>query len=283
MTDIEELSLTLNAIYQEILLFLPKLIAALTIFVVGLYLVNLLIKLLVRALEKRRVPAEVTQFISNYGRWTLIILIVIVSLQQVDFDLTAFVAGLGILGFTIGFALQDITQNIISGLLLLVQRPFEIGDLVKIEEFQGYVTAIDIRTTTLRTLDGRDVLIPNYNVLTHPITNFTKDPDIRLGLPISISYDDDLNHIKDVTFKAVESVAFVMKNPAPEILYQGFADSAINLVAYFWINILETSEIQAFDGVLQAINEAYRREGIVIPYPISIELPNVPAASAPKQ
>ena len=189
----ESFSDVLQILISQTILFLPKLLAALTIFIVGIYLSNLLIRLTVNMLERRKVRPELTQFISSYGYIALLTLVVMTTLQQVDFNLTAFIAGLGIVGFTAGFALQDITQNIVSGLILLAQRPFEIGELVEISEFVGYVRRIDVRATTIETLDGRDVLIPNYSVMSNPITNYSHDPKVRVDIRLSISYEDNID------------------------------------------------------------------------------------------
>jgi len=272
----EAIMTTLTPLLNQIVLFLPRLAAAITIFVVGVYLSNLLTRMLVNAFARRKVRPELTQFISSYGRITLLILVVMITLEQVDFNLTAFVAGLGIVGFTAGFALQDITQNIVSGLILLVQQPFEIGELVEIDGFVGNVRRIDIRATTIETLDGRDVLIPNYAVMSNPITNFSHDPKVRVDVTVNISYDDNIDLVRELTRRAIMSVPFVLDDPIPEVLYESFGESSLELRAYYWFDIVQTPLREARDGGVTAIMKAYKQAGILIPYPIAVELSAMP-------
>lgn len=260
----------LTPIFQQLILFLPKLAAALTIFFLGIYLTNLVTRFLVRSLTRRNVNSGLTQFISSYVRTALIILIIFTALLQVDFDLTAFLAGLGIVGFTIGFALQDITQNIVAGLILLVQQPFELEDLVEIDGFTGYVREINIRTTRIHTLDGRDILIPNYSVISHPIVNYTEDPEIRICVQVNVGHDNDLDHVRRVTATAINNIPYVRNNPPIEILFSSFEDSAIKLDALFWINVINIPERVAINDGIQAIRVAFRRENISIPFPIQV-------------
>ena len=269
----------LQLLIAQTILFLPKLLAALTIFIAGIYFSNLLIRLTVAMLERRKVRPELTQFISSYGYVGLVTLVVMTTLQQVDFNLTAFIAGLGIVGFTAGFALQDITQNVVSGLILLAQRPFEIGELVEISEFVGYVRRIDVRATTIETLDGRDVLIPNYGVMSNPITNYSHDPKVRVDIQLCVSYEDNIDLVRELTRRALLTVPIVLNDPPIEVRYQSFNDSSLELRAYYWIDIEKTPMREARDGGVTAIMKAYRQAGVVIPYPIQVELSEAPRSN----
>ncbi len=102
--------------------------------------------------------------------------------------MTAFLTGLGILGFTVGFALQDVMKNFAAGVLLLLQKPFRVGESISVAGFDGTVTAIDLRSTEIRTFDGRIVILPNADVLNHAIVNFTRSAHRRIELPVSVAY-----------------------------------------------------------------------------------------------
>lgn len=260
----------LTPIIEQSILFLPKLAAALTLFFVGIYLTNLLTRMLVNYLNKREINAGFTQFIASYVRVALIILIIFTALLQIDFDLTAFLAGLGIVGFTIGFALQDITQNIIAGLILLVQQPFELDDLTEIDGFTGYVREINIRTTRLHTLDGRDILIPNYSVISHPIVNYTEDPEIRICVQVNVGHENNLERVQKITAEAVQTVPYVLHTPPIEILFSSFGESAIKMDVLYWINVINVPERVAINDGIVAIRNAFTRENISIPFPIQV-------------
>jgi small conductance mechanosensitive channel len=160
---------TFQNILTAIILFLPRIIAAIVVLVVSLILAALSSRLIRGALERRKFSREFTQFICEVTKWSVIILGIVVSLQQVDFDVTAFLTGVGILGFTVGFALQDVSKNFVAGLLLLLQQPFVIGETIQVTGYTGQVTAITMRATEIKMDDGQIVLIPNATVFTSPI------------------------------------------------------------------------------------------------------------------
>jgi small conductance mechanosensitive channel len=268
MEEIQTIPLTLQQMAERFLLFLPDLIAALVIFLAGVYLANLIARLVRRALDRRLVNPEAAQVMTAVTRWTLIILVSITALEQVRFDLRAFVAGLGIAGFTIGFALKDISENFVAGLLLLLQRPFDLGDVIEIDEFRGRVTDVSLRATEMITLDGQNIILPNGMVYTNPITNYTRSPLSRIALDVGVAYDSDLEQVRRVALEAIESVPQVLADPPPKVVYRAFDDSAITLTVLYWIDGRETPQFQATDVGLPAVKKAFDRAGIEIPFPI---------------
>lgn len=268
----EEDLTTWEVLLADFMAFLPKILAALVIFVVTLYLANLISRMLQRYMEKRRMDPGLTVLLTLVTRWGLILTGLVAALRQVDFELTGFLAGLGIMGFTLGFALQDISRNIIAGMLLLVQKPFEIGDLVRIEEFTGRVQSIDMRSTELVTLDGNNVLIPNANVFTMPIVNYSRVSTRRIEITIGVAYDSDLEMVRHTTLEAVRSIPDVLNSPAPSLFFHTFNDSAIDFTVRYWIDTRATDPFTAVDPAVVAIQQAYARKNIEIPYPIQAEM-----------
>lgn len=262
------LSDTLQLLLERFLLFLPKMIAAFVFFLIGLYLVNLLARLARKGLEARKVDRQAAHVIVQVLRWTLTILVVVIALQQVEFNLTAFVASLGVLGFTIGFALKDISENFTAGLLLLLQRPFELGDLVEIEGFFGKVNDVSLRATEILTQDGHHVVIPNSTVFTNPIINYTRTPTWRIAIDVGVAYNSDLEQVRQVTVAALSAHPMILKDPAPYVVFNAFGDSAINLTAFYWIDSREVYPRRAKDPGIMAISKAYTTAGIDIPFPI---------------
>jgi len=135
----------------------------------------------------------------------------------VSFDITGFIAGLGVAGFTIGFALQDIAKNFISGLLLLYWQPFKLGERVMISEFKGEVKEINVRDTVIETLDGELVVIPNREVFENPIVNYTHTRIRRRTVMIGLGYDENLDRAILIFLDAINSVPGVESDPAPTI------------------------------------------------------------------
>ena len=224
---------TLSDIMADFLVFLPKLLSALVMFVASIYLANLFSRLLRRFMEKRRADPGVALLVYHISRWGILLLGTATALRQVEFELTAFLAGLGILGFTIGFALQDISQNLVAGLLLLIQRPFELGELIEVNGYRGRVQSIDLRATELSTQDSHNVLIPNATVFTQPIINFSRQPHWRLNLKVGVAYDSDLDKVQRVTLQAVRALPDVLDDPAPVLYYHTFSDFSIDLPSIF--------------------------------------------------
>lgn len=260
----------LASLMEQFLLFLPKLVSALVIFVFGLYLAGVLAKGVHRAMKHRQKDPELTDLFRKITRWTVIILGTTAALQTVGFNLTAFLTGLGIVGFTIGFALQDVSKNFVAGMLLLLQQPFEIGDRIKVKDFTGSVKAVDLRATIIQTLDGLIVTIPNADVLTNPITNYSRNDTRRLELRIGVAVDTDLEKAREVTLQAIAELPGVLAEPAPKVVYESFGDFTINYSLYCWINTRETDFVSAKDAGLVKVNHALTQAGIDMPFPTQV-------------
>lgn len=268
MDEVQALTVTLEEVQRQFLLFLPRLIAAIVVFIVGLYVASLVSKLVDRALKQRDLGAEGRKVVTQLVRWSLIVLAVVTALEQVNFDLTAFVAGLGIAGFTIGFALKDISENFVAGLLLLLQRPFELGDVVMIDDFRGRITDVSLRATEMETMDGHNVLLPNSLVYTNPIYNYTRSRLARIAVDVGVAYDSDLDKVRATALEAVSALPDVLDDPEPSVTFHTFADSSINLTLFFWVDNRETRQFQAADLAVPVIKSAFERQGIDIPFPI---------------
>lgn len=267
--QIEEfLGTSLDQIIVDLIEFTPKIIAALIIFFVSLYLGRLGHRAIEAIFEKRSVDPEIKLLLARVGQWTIIILGTIWALAQVNFNVTGFVAGLGIAGFTIGFALKDIAENFVAGILLLLQQPFDIGDAVEVAGYGGTVTTIEIRSTTIRTWDGLLVIIPNASVYSNPITNYSKVDKRRINLTVGVAYDTDLDQAEQVIMEVVDKLPGIKHDPAPFVTFNEFADSSITASIYFWIDTSEAGYFEAQHAVVKNIKVAFEREGIEIPFPI---------------
>ncbi len=258
----------LQDLLANFLALLPRLVVSLVIFVTGLYLAGVLSKLLRRMMEKRKADLEITLLLTQLTRWTMITLGVMIAMEQMGFDLTAFLAGLGILGFTVGFALQDVSKNFIAGMLLLLEQPFDLGDVIEVGDFIGTVAKVDVRATELYTFDGQNVIIPNGEIFTSSIKNYSRYPKRRVELTVGVDYDSDLEQVRQSALEVIEAIPGVLDDPAPKVVFRNFGESSIDFTLYFWIDLEQTGYLDALDAVVVNLKTAFEAAGINIPYPV---------------
>jgi small conductance mechanosensitive channel len=257
----------LQKMLVDFLALLPDLIAALVIFAIGLYIASLMRRLVRRGLERRTKNPQPVTLLSQLSYWLVVILAAAISLQMVGFNLTAFLAGLGIAGITIGFALQDVSKNFIAGLLMLIQQPFDVGELIEVDRFTGKVEAIDLRATQIRTLDGKLVLIPNGQVMVSAITNYSRAPARRVAISTGVAYESDPGLVHQTAIAAIANIEGLLSEPAPDVLFEGFGSTTMDLTIYFWIDTGKTNVANATDAGLLAIKMAFEHAKIDMPLP----------------
>jgi small conductance mechanosensitive channel len=264
----------LDQFIEGIIAALPNLLTALLIFIASIYLARLLSRLLVNVLKRRKADPEVTRLLGQITRWSIIVAGMITALQRF-FDVTAFLAGLGIIGFTIGFALQNVMQNFAAGVILLIQQPFNVGDAIEVKGYAGTILSISLRTTEMRTFDGLIVIIPNGDVLSNPITNYTRAKLRRIELPVGVAYGTDPKKVRAVILEAVRDVPGFVAEPAPVVAFHTFGGSTLDMSVYFWFDTAITTPFAAKDAAFELIKAALDKNGIEIPFPITtIYTPN---------
>ena len=245
----------------------PRLLTALVIFILSLYLARLISNLLRRVLQKRRAPIGVIQLLGQLVLWSIIVAGAITALQQF-FEVTAFVASLGILGFTVGFALQDIMKNFASGVILLLQQPFHVGETIGVKGFDGTVLAIDLRATEMRAADGRVVILPNADVLANPIINYSRANQRRVDLVLNLAHRTDPGTVRQIILDAIQSVPGFIGEPEPVIVFNSLTDHALELNVNFWIDVTKNDPLHAKDMALLNVKSAFSEQGIEIPHPV---------------
>jgi small-conductance mechanosensitive channel len=250
------------------LALLPRLGTALAIFVAGLYFSKFLSKLARQALSNLKPASGTAKLIEDLIRWSILTLGTIMAIQQFV-DVTAFLAGLGILGFTVGFALQDVMKNFASGVILLAQQPFRVGDAVAVGEFEGAVRSIDLRSTEIETFDGRIAILPNAEVLNHAIVNYTRSLQRRVEVLVGIAYQSDLKLARDTALMAVQTVNGFLAEPSPQVVFNKFGEFSIDLTIHFWVDTRQTGTITARDTAIEQISQAFVQNHIEIPLPTS--------------
>lgn len=264
------------ALAENFVKSIPNLLIAILILVISIYGGILLARILRRVLVRNNAEPGITHLLTKTLQWTFIILGTITAIQRF-FNVTAFLTGLGIIGFTVGFAMQNIVQNFVSGVILLVQQPFRVNDNVGIAGFDGTVLKIGLRTTEIKALDGRIVFLPNADVLAQPIVNYTRANQRRVELPISVTYDSNPDLIRTIILDELKNITGFINIPEPLVLFHTFGTSSIDLNVLFWVDTSITSPAVAKDTALTNIKKAFEKERVEIPYPIQVQIDHKPS------
>ncbi len=245
---------------------IPNIVTALLIFFLSLYFARVLGNFLKRVLLRRNTDSGVTQLLSQSLQWTVIVFGAIAALQRF-FNVTAFLTGLGIIGFTIGFALQNVMQNFVSGIILLMQQPFKVGDEIRVLDFDGVVLQINLRTTEMRALDGRIVILPNADVISHPIVNYTRAHRRRVDLPLAIAHNANPEKVRTLLLDVLKDTPGYVTAPVPEINFKKFNDASMELTASFWVDTAVIKPDHAADAALVLVRNAFGKSKIKSPLP----------------
>lgn len=254
---------------------------ALLVIVVGLLLTRLTQRWVVRILE--RAHAEQAAVLSAaFGRIVLLtglVLTIALTLAVLGVNIGALVAGLGLTSVALGFALKDTIEQAITGMLLLLQQPFRVGDVVQIDDVEGRVTEVGIRTTALRTVDGIHVLIPNNTVYQSVIRNKSRYPARCHALSFSLAAGTDLSAAHRALMDAARSAPGVLADPPPEVSFEGFSESGIRAVLRYWV-VSTQSKLPAQSELTQALAAAADAAGIDMTPPALRLVGEVPAGAA---
>ena len=209
--------------------------------------------------------ANAVQRIAFYILWVAFALI---ALNIVKIPLTAFAFMGGAFAVGIGFGMQNIFNNLISGFIVIFSRPFKVNDIVEVAGTQGIVEDIGSRSTTITTWDGSDVVLPNRYFLENTVTNWTKtDLKKREVLKIGVSYDADTREVEKILLDVAKGHSKVLKDPAPFVIFKNFGDSSLDFELYFWFELKNSSGPKIASDMRHHITAVLRREGINIPYP----------------
>ena len=189
----------------------------------------------------------------------------VIALGILGVDFGALLGALGLTSVAIGFSLKDVLSNYISGVILLIARPFKIRDQVVIDNYEGTITQIQLRATTLKTYDGRLVYIPNQEIFQASIINNTASPRRRSSVMVGIDYAENINQAKQIIFQVLETIEEVETDPAPDILVSELAASTVNLEIRFWVDSRRSGFLATTSEVTQKVKEALEQAGIDMP------------------
>jgi small conductance mechanosensitive channel len=242
-----------------------KIIAALLIFLIGKWLAGKISKLISKLLGKNRVDVTLLSFLENIIYYTLIIIVIIAALGQLGINTTSFLTIVGAAGLAIGLALKDSLSDFASGVMLILFRPFGVGDAVTAGGVSGSVVAISLFNTTLNTPDNQRIIVPNSNITGNVITNVTANDTRRVDLVIGIGYDDDIKKAKEILNKIIQEEARVLDTPKPLIAVSELADSSVNFVVRPWVKCADYWP--TYFDLTANIKRALEKDGLTIPFP----------------
>ncbi|MEP6509050.1 MAG: mechanosensitive ion channel family protein [Gemmatimonadales bacterium] len=264
---------TVNRLLNGFLAMLPLLFAAILVFILLVFAAKGLRHVAEKALERSSNQSAATA-ISRLLYVAMVALAVLIAVTIAFPSMTPakLVSVLGIGGVAIGFAFKDIFQNLLAGILILLRRPFAVGDEITTGEFTGTVEAIETRATIIRSYDGRRVIIPNGDVYTKPVIVISAYDMLRSEYDVGIGYGDDLTQAKTIALEAIKRIDGVLADPAPDVLVWELGDSAKNIRIRWWTKPARADVLRIRDGVLKEVAEAIANAGMDLPFPTQVVL-----------
>jgi len=243
----------------------PKLVLALVVLFVGLWIINRVVRLTLTGMEKTNTEPTLAKFLSNLVSVGLKALLLISVASMIGIETTSFIAILGAAGLAVGLALQGSLANFAGGVLVLLFKPFKVGDFVDAQGVMGTVAEIQIFNTVIKTGDNKRIIVPNGAISNGIITNFSAEDTRRVDFVFGIGYDDDIAKAKSVLERLFSSDERVFADPAPLIVVSELADSSVNITVRAWANASDYWGL--YFGMTELVKITFDQEGISIPYP----------------
>jgi small conductance mechanosensitive channel len=255
----------MNRIYELLAEYGLKVVGALLILVIGRWVAKLLSALAARALTRAKLDATLVPFIENLAYTAMLIFVVIAALAAVGVQTASVIAVLGAAGLAVGLALQGSLANFASGVLILVFKPFRVGDFVEIGGVKGTVQAIHVFNTVLNAPDNVRIIVPNGQVTGGSILNYTINGTRRIDLVISVSYEDDLRQARQVIENVLAGEPRLLREPVPQVAVSEMGSSSIDLVVRPWVKVADYWNVR-FD-LIERLKVALEENGLTIPFP----------------
>lgn len=242
-----------------------NIILALVIFVAGRVATKIITRVIRKLLIRADMDDMLVNFVCSILKTALLLFVIIAALAQLGVDTNSLIALLGAAGLAIGLALKDSLQNFASGVMLIIFRPFRAGDFVEAAGISGTVERISIFSTQMRTGDNREIIIPNSNIYSGTITNYSARDTRRIDMVFGIGYDDDIRKARDILQNLVDNDARILKDPEAQIAVSELADNSVNFIVRPWVKRDDYWSVK-FD-MNESVKLAFDENGISIPFP----------------
>lgn len=269
----KEITTYFDYIKNYVLEYSPKLISALIILFVGLWATSMITKLIKKLMRKREIEATLVLFIGNLVFWILRILVLITVITQLGIGTSSFVAILGAAGLAIGLALQGSLSNFAGGVLIILLKPFRVGDVIEAQGIIGTVKEIKMFSTYITLPENKLAIIPNANLSNDKIVNFTVNGNLRVDIEIGVDYGSNFKQVKEVVFNILESHPLILKDPKPAVFVKTLNNSSVDFAIRPWSKSEDYWTVRA--EVLEACKLAFDDAGIEIPYPHQVEIKKI--------
>lgn len=250
---------------NTIIPFFTNLVVAIAIYVIGKWIAGHIVRLIDKGMEMRKMDPVLRGFLSAILGTVFTFVIVLIAVEQLGINTTSLLALLGAAGLAVGLALKDSLSNFAAGVMLILFKPFKIGDFVEAGGISGIVEKIEVFNTIFRSGDNKEIIVPNAQIYGNTITNYSAKPTRRIDMVIGISYDDDMRKARDLILETINADERVLKDPEPVVAVSELGDSSVNFVVRPWV---ATGDYWPTRWALtQAIKEKFDANNITIPYP----------------
>ncbi len=245
--------------------FGKNLIIAILIFYIGRFVVRLVVRGMTKVMERQEVDQTLQKFVGNLVSMALMVVVIIAAIGALGIQTTSFIAIFGAAGLAVGLALQGSLSNFAAGVLIVLFRPYKVGDYVEAAGIAGSVEEVQILTTVLKTPDNKKIIVPNSQIMGSIITNYSANDTRRVDLTIGVSYSDDLDKVHATLRELVNADERILKDPECLIAVQALADSSVNFVVRPWVASGDYWGVY-FD-LTEAVKKRFDDEGISFPFP----------------
>lgn len=242
-----------------------NIILALAVFIIGRWLAKMIVRGMKRVMKRANMDEALIGFLSSILNAVLLVVVIIAALEQLGVNTTSVLAVFAAAGLAVGLALKDSLSNFSAGVMLIIFKPFKVGDFVEAAGIAGVVEEIRIFNTQLRTGDNREIIVPNSQIYSGIITNFSAREQRRIDLVIGIGYEDDIRVAKQILEGILKGEERILKEPAPVILVSELGESSVDLAVRPWVSSADYWNVRS--DLLESIKREFDAKGISIPYP----------------
>lgn len=265
MEELNNLDKYLDILKTMLVEYGPKVIGAIVVLFIGLKIVKSASKAVNKLMNKRNLDASLIPFLSGIIGMVMKALLFISVMSMVGIEMTSFIAILGAAGLAIGMALSGTLQNFAGGVMILIFKPYTVGDFIEAQGYMGVIKEIQIFNTIITTVDNRRVIIPNGGLSTSSMINYSSEPIRRVDFSFGIGYGDDIDKARDLIMAEIAKFPIVLKDPEPFIGVGELADSSVNLTTRVWVNAADYWDLHF--GLLENVKKAFDANGVSIPFP----------------
>lgn len=255
----------MNITEEKLLEYLSKALVCVAVIVIGYIITRLIIGILRKILNKSRMDGTAEGFVLSVLKVIFYFIVAVTALGTIGVNVASLITALGAAALTAGLSLQDLLKNVVSGLVILINKPFVSGNILDFEGVKGTVEEINIFSTTVHTLDNKLVTIPNSRLTSNNVVNCTMVEQRRVDCTFSVSYDDDIDKVREIILNLMATNEMILKDPEPTVRVGEHLDSGVQIKVFAWATPDDYYEVYFF--LQENVKKEFDKNGITIPYP----------------